>query len=102
MLRSRTLLGQHEHKGRLVTDANGLPIQRSDPILTTEEFRRVQEALAARTVRAGDRNKDPLTGVLFCYFCDSPMYLQKMTGREYSYYRCSKPKLRRFGRRLWV
>ena len=90
VLRSRTLLGQHEYNGRLVTDEDGLPLQRADPILSADEFQRVQEALASRTVRAGDRNKNPLTGVLFCYLCDSPLYLQQMTGREYSYYRCAK------------
>jgi site-specific DNA recombinase len=92
ILRSRTLLGQHEHNGKLVTDDDGLPIQRAKPILSADEFKRVQEALTSRTVRAGDRNRNPLAGVLFCYFCDSPVYLQKMTGRRYSYYRCSKRK----------
>jgi Recombinase len=92
VLRSRTLVGQHEHNGKLVTDQDGLPIQRAEPVLSVEEFDRVQEALQARTVRAGDRNRNPLAGVLFCYFCDAPAYLQKMTGRKYSYYRCSARK----------
>ena len=92
VLRSRTLVGQHEHNGKLVTDEDGMPIQRAEPILSADEFQRVQEALTSRTVRSGDRNKNPLAGVLFCYFCEAPIYLQKMTGREYSYYRCSKRK----------
>ncbi|MGB5794529.1 MAG: recombinase family protein [Mycolicibacter algericus] len=93
LLRSRSLLGQHEHNGRLVTDSEGLPVQRAEPLVSSEEFRQVQEALEARSVRSGERNQNPLAGVLFCYRCDAPMYSQKMAGREYGYYRCSgRPK----------
>jgi site-specific DNA recombinase len=90
VLRGRALLGQHEHNGKLVADEDGLPVQRADPIVTADEFEKIQAALQARTtVRSGERNENPLTGVLFCYACDAPMYLQRMTGRDYDYYRCS-------------
>ena len=95
MLRSRALLGQHEHKGKLVTDEDGMPVQRAEPILTTDEFKKVQAALDARTVRAGERNDNPLAGVLFCYNCGAPMYSQAMSGRDYGYYRCSSRNGRR-------
>lgn len=85
MLRNRALLGQHEHKGKLVTDDDGMPVQRAEPILSADEFERVQDALRARSVRAGERNPNPLAGLLFCYFCDAPTYTQGMRGRDYSY-----------------
>lgn len=90
ILRNRSLLGQLEHNGRLVTDEDGMPVQRAEPLLTADEWAKVQEALESRTIRAGDRNLNPLAGVLFCYVCDSPLYSQEMQGRAYSYYRCSK------------
>jgi site-specific DNA recombinase len=89
MLRGRALLGQHEHNGKLVTDEDGLPVQRAEPIVSADEFEKIQAALHARTVRSGERNENPLTGVLFCYVCDAPMYSQRMSGRDYDYYRCS-------------
>ena len=90
ILRSKTLLGQHEHNGRLVVDeVTGLPLQRSEAVYTADEFARVQEALKSKTipVRAG-REVNPLSGILFCHRCDAPMYIQKMKDRKYDYYVC--------------
>jgi site-specific DNA recombinase len=91
ILRSKTLLGQHEHNGRLVVDEEtGLPLQRSEAVYTADEFVRVQQALKSKTVpvRAG-REVNPLSGILFCHSCDAPMYIQKMKDRSYDYYVCS-------------
>jgi site-specific DNA recombinase len=90
ILRSKTLLGQHEHNGRLVVDEEtGLPLQRSEAIYTADEFARVQEALKSKTVPVRSaREVNPLSGMLFCK-CDAPMYPQKMKDRNYDYYVCS-------------
>lgn len=106
MLKGRALLGQHEHTehsaecsskqrqgcrcvGKVVTGDDGMPLQRAEPILTLDEFTRVQEALKSRSVRNGIREPNPMGGVLFCYSCQSPMYHQSMIDRDYDYYRCS-------------
>lgn len=89
ILRNRALLGQHVHKGKLVTDEAGLPVQRCEPLVTSDEWAKIQSALSSRSIRTGERNQNPLSGLLSCYMCDAPVYSQKMPGREYSYYRCS-------------
>lgn len=58
-------------------------------LVSHAEFRRVQTCLSERSVRAGDRNPNPLAGILFCYLCEAPMHSQAMSGRSYGYYRCS-------------
>lgn len=88
ILANRALLGQGTHNGRLVTDDDGMPVQRGEPIVTGEEFERLQAALDKRSVKRGKTQENPLAGVLFCYRCDEPMYLQSMAGRGYDYYRC--------------
>lgn len=108
ILRNRALLGQHEHKGRLVVDEDGLPVQRGKPLVTADEWAKIQAALSSRSIRTGERNQDPLSGVLTCHgirhepdchrtesrgcgcpVCGAAVYAQRMPGREYSYYRCS-------------
>lgn len=88
LLRRRALLGQHEHNGKIVADEDGLPIKRADPVLTVQEFERVQEALQSRSVRLSARSVNPFAGIVFCYSCDAPLYPQGMKGRDYTYYRC--------------
>jgi len=67
------LLGQHEHNGKLVTDENGLPVHPCQIDCVGRSVREIQAALHARTtIRSGERNENPLTGVLFCYVCDAP------------------------------
>jgi DNA invertase Pin-like site-specific DNA recombinase len=92
ILRGRALLGQHEHNGRLMTDDDGLPVRRAEPILSAAEFSSVQDALGVRTMRSGERNGNMLGGILFCYRCEAPMYYQQMSNRPYDYYRCSNRK----------
>ncbi|WP_322859541.1 recombinase family protein [Mycobacterium europaeum] len=108
ILRNRALLGQHEHKGRLVVDQDGLPVQRGEPLVTTDEWARIQTSLSSRSIRTGERNQNQLSGVLTCHgirhqpdcqrtesrscgcpLCGAAVYAQRMPDREYSYYRCS-------------
>lgn len=92
LIKGRPLLGQLEHRGRVVTDEDGLPLQRADPILSVDEHLRVVEALSSRAVRNSNRKSNPLGGVLFCFVCQSPMYLSIRAGRSYDYYRCARGK----------
>lgn len=91
MMRSRALLGQREHKGKLMVDDQGMPAQRAEPILTSDEHARVKAALEVRSARGGVKSKrapNPLAGVLFCFFCEQPMY-HHASKRWTNHYRCS-------------
>jgi site-specific DNA recombinase len=96
VLSSPTLMGYATHKGSIIRE-DGLPVQRSEPILTRSEFDRLQEAMA--TYRsAGRRPHYPptvLSGLLFC-ICGLPLYsnssrrkLADGSFREYRYYLCA-------------
>jgi site-specific DNA recombinase len=101
MLRSHTLLGQvemteevelpngkKETRTRLVRDSEGLPLQRAEPILSREEWDRLQAKLTENSrPSAGNRyDRSPLLQVAFCT-CGRPMY--RNNGRNWMYYRCS-------------
>lgn len=90
MLRRRALLGEQEHKGKLIVDDQGMPQLRAEPILSTDEYRRVIEALDRRAFRNGAYQPNPLAGVLFCIFCESPMHAAFRRTNDPSYYRCAE------------
>lgn len=90
MLRRGALLGRAEHKGKLLVDDDGLPALRAEPILTTDEHRKVIEMLDRRAFRNGAHQPNPLAGVLFCYFCEAPMHAAFRITPDPSYYRCSE------------
>lgn len=89
IMRGNSILGQHNHNGKLVRDSEGLPQLRAEPLLTMAEYDRVQKALSARSIRYSPKTANLLQGVLFCYLCQRPMYKQTMLGTPYVYYRCS-------------
>jgi site-specific DNA recombinase len=101
MLRSHTLLGQvemteevelpdgkKETRTRLVRDAEGLPLQRAEPILTRADWDRLQAKLteSARPHSGNRYDRSPLLQVAFCV-CGRAMY--RNNGRNHMYYRCS-------------
>ncbi|WP_328410502.1 recombinase family protein [Nocardia sp. NBC_00403] len=90
ILSSPALLGYGVHKGKPITDDDGVPIQRAEPILTREEFDRVQAALESRSIRQSPRDQSTnlLSGVAFCALCDGPLYRQVYRTRNVTYYRC--------------
>lgn len=93
-LRSQTLLGYALSKGEVVRGEDGAPVQRAEPVLTRDEWTRLQEALDTMAGRPLGRNTRPgalLTGVLFCGTCNQPMYLNQ--GRSAKYYRCVSASL---------
>ncbi|MFC5216168.1 recombinase family protein [Streptomyces coerulescens] len=101
MLRSHTLLGRvemteevtlpdgtKEKRTRLVRDAEGLPLQRAEPLLSKKEWDALQAKLTENSrPHAGHRyDRSPLLRVAFCT-CGRPLY--RNNGRSAMYYRCS-------------
>ncbi|MCY0941303.1 recombinase family protein [Streptomyces antarcticus] len=101
MLRSHTLLGRvemteeitlsdgtKEKRTRLVRDAEGLPLQRAEPLLSKKEWDQLQAKLTENSrPNAGHRHdRSPLLRVAFCV-CGRPLY--RNNGRTAMYYRCS-------------
>ncbi|WP_169333685.1 recombinase family protein [Nocardia higoensis] len=99
ILGSPALLGYGLHKGEVITDDDGVPLQRSEPLVTKEEFDQIQAVLAAKSIRQTQRDLSTnlLSGVAFCYVCKGPLYRQPYKNRNVTYYRCpnsyhGKPK----------
>jgi DNA invertase Pin-like site-specific DNA recombinase len=94
MLRSKALLGYAHHHGETVRDEAGLPVRLAEPLITTEEWERVQATLAGRrgNYRRGDAS--PLSGLVVCALCGEQLRHDrtevKRPGRTYAYryYRC--------------
>lgn len=72
-----------------VRDAEGNPVMRGEPILTREEFVRVQGELEtrSRTRQVNKRSDSLLLGVVLCGVCGRRAYKQRHT--DYEYYVCS-------------
>jgi hypothetical protein len=92
MIRARWPLGLDEHDGRLVIGADGLPLQRAEPLVTHEVVLTAREALSKRTPKVKTRHNDPglLLGVAFCAGCGAKLYVwsHAQKGRVYRYWRC--------------
>lgn len=95
MIESKQLLGYATYEGKTVRDLKGQPVLNSDPLLTREQWDRLQSAIALR--RAPDTVKrtnttSPLNGVLLCLICGLPMFHRVMNRdygkRVYRYYYC--------------
>ncbi|MFD7536437.1 recombinase family protein [Streptomyces sp. NPDC059819] len=96
MLKKPILKGVAMHKGEpLLKD--GMPVRWADPILTDQEFAKLQVAVTALgKYRAGIKsNASPMTGVLYCpcglkmYENSSPAKLRTGEVRKHRYFRCS-------------
>jgi site-specific DNA recombinase len=102
MLRSEVLLGRStvteavttpegrkERVVRVVRGSDGLPLQRADPILSEDEWRRLQLTLDGNSSgRTGKRSgATMLLRVAFCE-CGDPLY--PINGRTKRYYTCSR------------
>lgn len=93
LLKSKTLLGYVTHAGTTVRDDEGLPINRGDPIVTLEEFGRLQLLLdSASRPKASNRTTgtSPMLGVALCLDCERPLHHrnQKFKDARYRYYYC--------------
>ncbi|MFE1587277.1 recombinase family protein [Streptomyces sp. NPDC058737] len=101
LLRSPALLGQvemteevtlpdgrTERRTRLVRGADGLPLQRAEPLISKEDWELASKKLEENTSkRSGSRTGgSPLLRVAFCA-CGEPVY--RAPGRNWPYYRCA-------------
>ncbi|WP_177245023.1 recombinase family protein [Streptosporangium canum] len=103
VLTNPALMGYAVYKGEIQKKA-GLPVQWADPILTLEEFEKLQEVLARRG--GANRNITPRTtdwaGIFYCacgsvYYSNSaPRKLKDGSVRRHDYYLC---KTRQVGTR---
>lgn len=94
MLRSRWIIGQADHKGRAITDDEGMPVQRMEPLLSYEEWKQVNDVLDNHARPKTNANGTGLLlHIAYCWDCDEPLY-QHVMGRQYGkrsyrYWRCS-------------
>ena len=93
MLRSKALRGYVHHKGETVRDADGMPIQVAEPLVTLDEWEPLQAALdRVQESRRGIRRAEasPLAGVAVCLVCGLTLHHDRTTarGHVYRYYRC--------------
>jgi len=86
---------QYREKHVILTE-DGTPVQRAEPIITADEFGRVQAALQVRRGAAPKRRVNGvalLLQVIFCMVCGRPMYaFHQNRGRPSggrAYYRCA-------------
>ena len=95
-LRSKSLLGYVHHQGETVRDDSGAPVVYAKPLVSLDEWNRVQAILDTnQSRRTGAKpGKGLLTGLLVCHFCGEPMYFQpsKARGKLYRYYQCASRK----------
>lgn len=91
LLRSKTLLGHVTHDGVTVRDSSGDPVLKGPPLITPEEFDRVQAALDERSFTKTRTDKaSPLLGLVKCMRCNGNLHhrRQMVGGKPYSYYYC--------------
>lgn len=97
IFRNPVLIGRFESKGQIVRGADGLPLQRCEPILDMGTWKQLQDKLDAhpRSGVSTPRDTAMLVGVLFCENCQGAMYHMSQTQKkksgkqyEYKYYRC--------------
>jgi hypothetical protein len=92
MMCSPRLLGYKVHNGKPAAGPDGAPIQIAAPVLTHQEFQRVQDALDARSLtRTRTQRTTPLLGVIKCGVCggNASRITSRPKGRVYEYYRCN-------------
>ncbi len=97
LLRSPALLGRVHHDGELVRDDDGQPIQLAEPLVSLDEWERIQAVLDGNQEARKDARRSSvsmLTGLAFCAACDEMLHHDlnrvKRPGRtyEYRYLRC--------------
>ncbi|MEV0495426.1 recombinase family protein [Streptomyces atratus] len=94
LLRDPALLGHKKHKGEVLYDSQGLPVQVADPVFTDDEWSTLQTAVEARTRTTVRRvnGTAPLYGVVFCGECGSKAIHKSShhtpSGVDYRYYVC--------------
>lgn len=91
MVTSRYLIGHAVLSGRTVRDKAGMPVSYTEPVLSLDEWNRLQKALESRRVmQTRTVGVSPLYGVAFCLECDSQVYyrIHRKKKKTYRYYYC--------------
>lgn len=92
LLKDPALLGYKKHKGEVLYDSQGQPIQLADPVFDEDEWQSLQTAVEARTKTTVRRvnGTSPLYGVVWCGECGSKAAHKGSIhgGVEYRYYVC--------------
>ncbi|SHN23989.1 recombinase family protein [Streptomyces yunnanensis] len=100
-------MGQAMHDGEVVLAENGLPRQYADPILTPEQWQKLQEVIVVRgeSMRGYNRDRGPWNGALWC-LCGQRLQQDTATRKKkdgstkrYEYFRCATRNKNRFGRK---
>jgi DNA invertase Pin-like site-specific DNA recombinase len=92
LLRDPALLGHKKHKGEVLYDSQGQPVQVAEPIFTDDEWKSLQAAVEARIQTKVRRvnGTSPLYGVVWCGKCGSKAVHKSSIhgGVDYRYYTC--------------
>lgn len=92
-LSAKYLIGHASYGGTTVRDREGQPILNGEPLLTTDEWTRLQAILEERSVNPGKKHRlSPMSGVVQCLVCGQDMHHHSYTrsyGKgTYRYYYC--------------
>ncbi|MFG3657021.1 recombinase family protein [Streptomyces sp. NPDC047706] len=94
LLRDPALLGHKKHRGEVLYDSQGKPVQLAEPVFSEDEWKSLQAAVEARTKTTVRRvnGTSPLYGVVWCGECGSKAThkssMHNPSGVEYRYYVC--------------
>ena len=89
ILRSPALLGHQVVKGQTIRDDDGDPVLIGEPLISFDEFERLQAELSPKRTYARRADPYPLGGIVVCYGCHRPLHHSRniSRGREYTYLR---------------
>ena len=93
ILSSPQLLGYTTYKGEIIRDSEGRPLKRAEPLISVQEYNRLQEELGRRKTKPVRSFKAaPLLYVAYCWDCEGPLYhkAQRQPKRTYRYYVCTR------------
>lgn len=95
-LRAKYLIGHATYDGQTVRDNEGNAVMNGEPILTLDEWERLQGALEARSITTVRKVTSPLQGVVTCHICGANLqhhkYERNYGKRLYRYYYCKEHK----------
>lgn len=83
VLTQAATLGHMTHKGKVVTDADGKPVQVWEPLLPEEDVLRLRALLAPTRTPGGERKRHArlLSGLLRCSSCNGNLRVNQTGGR---------------------
>ncbi len=80
----REMVSYKVHKSRPVCPEDWIVVENTHPALVSrEDFARAGQLLGQRQYTGGQRKAHPLTGLVFCADCGSPLYARQMGGAVY-------------------